>query len=168
MSVASVASPDARAKRNTEPGNPQGRKASGRARRLWMALAIAASGYACYVATALVYRTAFAVDPKLPPALALTRTSWDLGRVPVGKTIQVAFPVNNSGGKRLLVNRAGQSCECVSSAGEHLAISPGRTEDLTAVLDTAKVSGPVKLELSYGTNDPEHRHLTLVLLADVY
>ena len=135
-------------------------------RRRWMAFVIIACGYGCYVAIALVYRAAFAFDPQSPPALTLTRTAWDLGQLSPGKTLRVAFPVHNSGGQRLLISPSGESCECVSSIGKRMVIPPGGSHEIMVALDTTKISGPVKLELHFETNDPQHRHFTLVLMAD--
>ena len=53
------------------------------------------------------------------------------------------------------------------SIGTRRDAVPGTAAPLRPVLDTAGLSGPLKLELHYDTNDPGQRRLTVTLSAIV-
>jgi len=59
------------------------------------------------------------------------------------------------------------SCDCVSSKEAEFIVEPGGTRNLTAQLHTSGISGPLKVELRFETNDPSRLSLKLHLLAEI-
>jgi hypothetical protein len=102
-----------------------------------------------------------------PAKAVLERTEWDFGDISAGPILQVKLPIANAGGQRLILRESDRSCECLTGSHPEIIVPPGKSANLVARVETKHLSGPMRLELFYSTNDPQQRKLTLVLLANV-
>lgn len=88
----------------------------------------------------------------------------DLGRTSVRKVWEVAFPIQNHGTRRLLINELDLCCG-VNRVSRTFLIPPGETADVTVKLDSRSASGPIESTTRFSTNDPAHPTLELTVRA---
>lgn len=98
---------------------------------------------------------------------SIERTERDFGRVRAGASPEAVFRITNRGGRRLILLEKSRSCGCLAGGRPEILVPPGKSVDLEIKLETARLSGAVRKAVRYYTNDPEHRVLTLTLVADV-
>jgi hypothetical protein len=125
---------------------------------------IAASLILALVALASTHRPD---ETKLPSVALLYGDTYDFGDVSPGAILEARFPLENEGGRRLIIVEKSRSCDCIRAGQEELFVPPGGQMELVARLDTRKASGPMRLEIEYWTNAPNRPQLRLVLLANI-
>ncbi|HUG70751.1 MAG TPA: DUF1573 domain-containing protein [Pirellulaceae bacterium] len=101
------------------------------------------------------------------PHATLPSTKHDLGIVFAGGVLEARFAVSNEGGRRLILVEQAGSCECLRAGQEEVVIRAGGSGELVAQLDSREVRGPVRMQLTYLTNDPRRPKIELLLLADI-
>ncbi len=96
-----------------------------------------------------------------------TKQTQDFGSVDQGPILTATFEVQNTGGRRLLLNRKSSDCECSSRSPSTIVIPAGETRAVVASLDTNAAFGCVVSQLSYSTNDPQSPEISFTLKANV-
>jgi hypothetical protein len=102
-----------------------------------------------------------------PAALAIWTTEHDFGTVTAGPVLDHVFEVRNTGDRRLVLQEVSASCSCGGASKAPLIIEAGATGLIRARLETAKIRGPMKIDVRYRSSDPERPSVTFSLLADV-
>jgi hypothetical protein len=140
---------------------------------MWKSVLVAAG----LTMTAMWYHVAQL--PLLPPAtshtdpgslaatVSLASTHRDLGTTSESNLWEVAFPVHNIGGRRLVVNQLDTTCDCSERSLKTILVAPGETVDLIVTLDTRMANGEVENIASFTTSDPNHPYLHLTVRAVV-
>lgn len=101
-----------------------------------------------------------------PATVSLQDTRRDLGRTGP-QLLEAAFPIRNTGGRRLVINELDTDCECGERSLRTYLIAPGETVDLIVTLDTRPARGAVANTVSFTTNDPQRSRLELTVQAFV-
>lgn len=66
-----------------------------------------------------------------------TTTAQDLGRIPQGKPVSIAYKFTNKGQEPLVITGARGSCGCTNVTHTQGAILPGQTGEVTGVYNAA-------------------------------
>ena len=114
----------------------------------------------------LTCQSVLAVLRDEPARLSVASSTMEFATVAAGSPVRARFPVMNRGGKRLMLVREGESCECVAG-DSRLALEPGEWKELLIVADSRRTHGAVELTVRYRTNDPSRPMLVLTLLGTV-
>jgi hypothetical protein len=92
-------------------------------------------------------------DPEPRPRLEMPQPEYMAGTVVRGKTIEVAFPIRNTGNAPLeLEMRSG--CGCFVTAMDK-ELAPGAAGTVKIQLHTIRLHGELEKHLRLGTNDPD-------------
>jgi hypothetical protein len=101
------------------------------------------------------------------PSAVFEQSEQDLGVVPAGEILPVAFAVRNPGSRRLVLSPAG-CLSCAHSRGLDPVIVPaGGSAEVIVTLDTTGLSGPVQQVDRYTTSDPQRAQVEFVVTAQV-
>jgi hypothetical protein len=95
------------------------------------------------------------------------QTERAFGRVSAGPPLVAAFPVENAGGRRLILHPQGSSCACVAASRQPIIIPPGGRAVVALTLQTRDLRGCLQTELEYLTNDPRQPRLAFKVSAEV-
>jgi hypothetical protein len=101
------------------------------------------------------------------PAISLERTSQQMDITSERPVWEFAFPIKNTGSRRLILNELDLSCGCGEQIRQTIIISPGETEELTVTLDTRATMGRPEVIARYLTNDPSLPQFDLTVRATV-
>lgn len=101
---------------------------------------------------------------KLPKAF-VSNTSLDLGVVRQSETREVAFPIENKGLRRLILNEIG--CGCGTPARPTIVVPPGQTRDIPVSLDLMMHLGAFEKKVTFSTNDTTYPCIELKVVAKV-
>ena len=135
---------------------------------LWTAVAcVMVSSSLLLVQTTSRRRLTSAETHNARPSIILDVSSWDFGTVSDDSELRAVFSIRNAGERRLLLFERSRSCGCLSSGQREVIVNPGDSTNLTVLLRTSRLRGPVQKHVQYETNDPNKPTLTLTLLANV-
>jgi Protein of unknown function (DUF1573) len=70
------------------------------------------------------------------PQMVFAGTSYDFGKVRKGEKISTSFHFKNTGAKPLRILTVQVSCGCTVTEYQQTPIEPGKTGEITVVLDT--------------------------------
>lgn len=99
------------------------------------------------------------------PLVAMDQTTRNLGRVPVGETLAVAFSINNEGSRRLILT---QQDQCCGFFAQDVVIQPGRQGEIKWSMSTKQRQPGVHREsVCYHTNDRLNPSLVFTAVFEV-
>ena len=87
------------------------------------------------------------------PRVTLVEPLKDFGTVAKGEKLEFPFLIKNTGTTDLEILAAKPTCGC-TVADYDKVIKPGQTGKVTAVVDTASLTGPITKAVTLETNDP--------------
>ena len=100
------------------------------------------------------------------PVIVIDQPEWDFGEVRPDQTLHAQFAIRNAGGRRLILRKSNNGCDCVSTKEVEIIVEPGKSRTIVAELDANQLIGPVKIELTYRTNDPQQPLIRFYCVAD--
>jgi hypothetical protein len=101
------------------------------------------------------------------PVAVVPQKERAFGNVSAGPPLVATFPVENVGGRRLILHPQGSSCACVAASRQPIIIPPGGRDMVALTLQTRDLRGWLQTEVEYLTNDPERPRLTFKVSAEV-
>jgi hypothetical protein len=114
-----------------------------------------------------IERFMHAADASGEPLVVVAPAEWDFGRAEPGRLLEARFRVTNRGGRRLVLHRSQESCDCLSTAEPDVLVEPGGSRVVTVQLDTRGKLGTVTADLLLKTNAPRRPILRLSCRAQV-
>ncbi len=101
------------------------------------------------------------------PKLVAESTRRHLGTVSQGVVLRAAFPVTNSGTRRLVMVEQMERCCDGSIETREIIVAPGRSRDLCVEVDTTPWFGRLEHTVRYTTNDRQTAQFSVTVTADV-
>ena len=89
----------------------------------------------------------------------------ELGVLSPGNVREIALPIANKGGRRLIIHEMDESCECGSPIKRTILIPPGVTKKVKVLIDTRFATGAIESTTSFTTNDRAQPHFDLIVRA---
>jgi hypothetical protein len=108
---------------------------------------------------------------KKPPRVSFDHTTYDLGEIRQGETVEHDFPFRNLGELDLTIDRTRSTPECVVTMPAGRSVRKFTGGVVRAELDTSGHAGELRRTITVYTNDPRKRtvllRLTGTVVADV-
>lgn len=101
------------------------------------------------------------------PILEVANQTIDLGFFPVGKRVDVSFPIANSGGKRIQIHEVDRDCGCGETIRRSMTLAPGTRSDWIVSFDPAFAVGHMERTTCFITSDPALPRFELKVIANV-
>ena len=101
------------------------------------------------------------------PSMHFESSTHDFGAVPSDVKQSFKWPYRNDGTGTLQIGSANPSCGCTATVVDPAVVPPGGTGTLLVTFDPAGQSGDVRKTITVTSNDPEHPHTILTILAKV-
>lgn len=95
------------------------------------------------------------------PGIVIADPEHDFGRRRSGERIEHSFRIRNSGSDALEITGIRASCGCTTAQKKNLRVAPGASVDLPVEVDLTGRSGPQNQFITFTTNDPENRTVSL-------
>jgi len=125
-------------------------------------------------ATAIVaVMLAFVLSPAFgqgaaKPAMKLSSTKWDFGRIEAGQTPTKIIEIHNTGTAELKITRIRSSCtSCLGHMSGARTIAPGKTGKITLSFLSKGLIGPQSKTIYIHSNDPAHAFLKVAISGTV-
>ena len=101
------------------------------------------------------------------PTIKIPYTSFDLGDVKKGETVNHKIEIKNLGKKSLVIKKVKSGCDFVKLNLSNRKVNFGKPEFLNVSLDTKNVSGKQSCTIVIKSNDPRTRVAILTLFVNV-
>jgi hypothetical protein len=103
------------------------------------------------------------------PKASIEPMEIDLGNVEEGQSFERFVEITNAGDGILVLEDVKTSCGCTAAALDGVAeLRAGDTERITITFNTKNLEGEVAKNVTVSTNDPEQKHWTIVVKANVH
>lgn len=100
------------------------------------------------------------------PRVVVDEPVLDVGKVPVGETVEAAFTLRNEGAAPLEITRVKPACGCTVAEYDEV-IAPGGTGTVRAEVDTTNILGPNAKTVTVYTDDPASPRVRLTIKSNV-
>lgn len=102
------------------------------------------------------------------PVVRFKAPVYDFGQVVSGDPIEHVFQFTNSGNATLEILGVYPACHCTIPGDYTRQVTPGQTGQVTLLLDTTDLQGPVTKTTVVSTTDPAHFNLVLSFKGTVW
>jgi hypothetical protein len=101
------------------------------------------------------------------PKAALPYRHRDLDAAIQGSILRAAFPIANTGNRRLILMKRDNRCCGSSARSNQIVVEPGDSTELNVEVDTTQWFGQLDYTVRYTTNDLTFSEFTLRITANI-